>query len=203
MRIVLDEQPCKIDATSVGEAIRAATAIAERRGRMIVDVIVDGRTWEQSELDSADARAAAAEEVRMTSADVRELVCGALEEAAANLATADELQREAGERLQKGDAQEAMTSLNDALSMWITVHEAVSRSADALGLDLGSIAAGDRTVSTCVDDLNAALTSLRRALEVKDHVALADALMYEWPETIAQWREALSAMRDHVQSELT
>ena len=53
MQVLLDDIPTDIAAQTVGEAIDAAADLADGRGRLIVDVSVDGTHWTQSELASA------------------------------------------------------------------------------------------------------------------------------------------------------
>ena len=50
MRILLDENPCDIQANSIGEAIAAAADAAERAGRLVVEVRVDGAMFSEDDL---------------------------------------------------------------------------------------------------------------------------------------------------------
>ncbi len=50
MQILIDDLPCDLDANTVGEAIEGAADLARDRGRLIVDVTVDGARWTQADL---------------------------------------------------------------------------------------------------------------------------------------------------------
>ena len=201
MRVWLDDKALEAGATSIGEAIEGAAVLARQEGRMVVEVRVDGELWNEQQLASAAARAGQAGEVRCVSEDPRALVCETLSGAALKLEEADELQRRAAELIQADRRADAMAKLGDALSIWLSVHDVVARSAQALDLDLTSIQVGDGTVRDCVDRLNRQLRSLRDLLAADDPVGLADSLMYELPESVAQWREALQVMEQTVQEE--
>ncbi|MHC4245894.1 MAG: hypothetical protein ACYSUU_03745, partial [Planctomycetota bacterium] len=65
MRILLDENPCEIPAGTVGEAIAIAAEAAEKAGRLVVEVRVDGAMLTDEELQTASRLQDAAEEVHM------------------------------------------------------------------------------------------------------------------------------------------
>ena len=45
MRVLLDDIPCDVTATTVSQAIEAAAVVANNKGRLIVEVSVDGSQW--------------------------------------------------------------------------------------------------------------------------------------------------------------
>ena len=198
MRILIDEQPSDIQASSIGEAINTAAAEAEGRGRVIVEVVVDGEPWNEEQLASAELCAGRAQELRLVSADLIDLVQQTLADASEILAGADELQRAAAELLQADRRAEAMDKLAEALVVWRAVQTAVFKSSQALQLDLDNVRVGESTMSQSVTRLNEQLVTLRSALEANDPVALSDALLYEMPHVVAEWREALLAIQTHV-----
>jgi hypothetical protein len=199
MRVVLDEKPFETAASNVGEAITAAAESIEDDGRVIVDVIVDGEKWNEQQLGSPDRCGETASEVKLGSANLRELVAQTLHDASEALVVADQMQREAAEDLQADRHSEAMQQLGEALNTWISVQDAVMKSAQALQLDLETIAVEGGTVDESIARLNEQLRSLRTMLQSNDTVALADTLMYELPDVVAQWRETLASIREHVQ----
>ena len=201
MRLLLDEEPCKIEATSIGDAIAGAAAIAERQGRVIIEVTVDGDVWDEQRLASPEFCAGDAGEVRLTSANLGDLVCQTLNEASGALTDADSLQRNAAELLQADQNPEAMAKLADALDIWLTVQEAVLKCAQAMGLSLDTVKVGDGTVQAAVDRLNVKLRELRDALQTGNLVGVSDTLLYELPDVVAQWRQMLDAIRERVQEE--
>jgi len=172
MRLLIDDQPCETTATSIGEAIAGAAEVAGTRGRVVVEVVVDGRTWGDTELGSESKCGTAADEISLITADLGELAGLTLDDAATALSDADRLQRESARLIQTDKLPEAMPMLGEALSVWQSVQDALLKSAQA----------GDR------------LQALRQALEAKDPVGLADTLLYDLPEVVLEWQEALRSL---------
>ena len=202
MRVLLDEQFCDVSADSVDQAIAAAAAIAQEQGRIIVEVMVDGRQWmtddSQSPSDTSNIVAESPTEVRLTSADPAELMNEIYTDASSALSDADQLQREAAELLQAGHTLEAMQKLGDAVSIWISVQQAVSMGAQLKGElnrpDIGAIP--EQAIATAVEQLNGKLGEVRAALQRSDTVALADSLLYDLPDVVQQWRNLLKRQGD-------
>jgi hypothetical protein len=204
MRVLLDEQPCDIDAASIGEAIRGAAALAEKRGRLIVEVSVDGERWDEAQLGSEQLCGRPAEEVRCMTADRKALVLRTLGDASEVLMQADELQREAAGLIQTDQAAQAKEKIAEAVNIWLTVLEAVARSAEALEMDLNAvIGATGEPLPASIDRLKERLETLRTAVQIDDPAAIADTLLYEMPDVVGEWRERLSDMQDRIQGEAT
>jgi hypothetical protein len=189
MRLFFDRENRQTSARTVGAAIDEAAALARIRGRFVVDVLVDGATWTDAEIASHDHRARGADEVRVETVERAELVRGAIDEAETALADADALQQSAAEMLQRGD-DAAWQRLGEALDRWVNVHAAARAAEEAL-----AGAPGDGASATAGPRLAAQLQSIRASLLARDTVGLADALLYEMPETVAAWRGVLAAMR--------
>jgi hypothetical protein len=195
MRVLLDESPCEMDARYVGEAIGAAATIAEGRGRMIIDVEVDGRPWSEAQLANLRGDRTEAAEIRLTTADPLALADQVLVDAADALDSADALQREAADLLEGGSRAEAMGRLSAALEAWSSVQRAVSLSAAVLDIDLDDLTVAESSTEQIVATLHLRLTAIRTALESADPVGLADGLRYELPEVVQQWRDLIESMR--------
>ena len=203
MRLLLDEQPCEVQASSIGEAIRGAAALAEHRGRLIVEVIVDGDRWDEGQLGSEEACAGLAEEIRCTSAARDALVARTLADAADALTRADELQREAAELIQADQEAPAKARIGEAVNIWLSVLEAAARSAEAMQLDLDTFRVAGEPLPESIKRLKERLQSLQAALQTDDPVAISDTLLYELPDVVTEWREILNDMQDHIQGEQT
>ncbi|MHC4948098.1 MAG: hypothetical protein ACYTG1_07535 [Planctomycetota bacterium] len=195
MRVLLDETPCDIEARTVGEAIAAGAALAEGHGRLIIEIVVDGAPWTDERLHQPGGVSAAADEVRLVSADRAALVRTTLGEATDALEEADRLQQEAAALLQGDRASEAMPLVAEALSIWSSVREALELTAEAVGLRLDLVVVDGTPAAAIVSGLGDRLRSLRAALQHGDPVALADTLLYELPGDIAAWRGLLDELR--------
>ncbi len=192
MQILLDEVPCQLDAATVAEAVLAAAALARSQGRLIVDVSVDGARW----TEELSAPSAPASVVALTSAQPSVLVRETFAQAADALAEADSLQRAAAESLQSDRGLAAMDKLAGAMAIWECVREVIVNGSAVGGLDLG--AQGAR-LDEAVTLLHGKLDALRGALHQGDLVAVADVLLYEFPEVVALWRALLGELQQQVQ----
>ena len=195
MQILLDDVPCDVPAATVGEAIAAAAELAGRQGRLIVDVTVDGTRWTEED-PAAEGRAASV--VALRSADPPELVRQAFADAEEALADAGTLQKEAAELLQSDRVVAAMDKLGGAMSIWLCVREAIVKGAALAELDLAAALPGGLGLDEAVQLLQDKLEGLRAALREADHVAVSDALLYEFPEVVARWRGLLQDLQKQV-----
>ncbi len=191
MRILLDDTPCDLKAKTVGEAIDAAAEVARRLGRLIIEVTVDDTLWAEVELSSPTHLEASAEVVRLTSAEPRKLVNEAFADAADALADADELQKEAARLVQSDQYKVSMDKLNEALSIWLSVQEAIVKGSRIVGIDLDDVIVGERSINASISRLNEWLLVIRDALTDSDQIALADTLLYELPEVVGEWQSIL------------
>ena len=195
MRILLDDTPCDLKAKTVGEAIDAAAEVARRLGRLIIEVTVDDTLWAEGELSSPKHLEASAEVVRLTSAEPRQLVDEAFTDAAEALADADELQQEAARLIQSDQYTVSMDKLNEALSIWLSVQEAIVKGSRIVGIDLDDVVVGERSINASISRLNEWLLVIRNALTDSDQIALADTLLYELPEVVGEWRSILEHLQ--------
>lgn len=195
MRILLDDTPCDLKAKTVGEAIDAAAEVARRLGRLIIEVTVDDTLWAEVELSSPKHLEASAEVVRLTSAEPRQLVNEAFTDAADALADADELQKEAARLVQSDQYTVSMDKLNEALSIWLSVQEAIVKGSRIVGIDLDDVIVGERSINASIGRLNEWLLVIRNALTDSDQIALADTLLYELPEVVGEWQSILEHLQ--------
>jgi hypothetical protein len=194
MKVLLDDMPCEVNAKTVGEALDAAAALAERDGRLIVDVSVDGMQWTQSDLSRPDRTAAGAEIVRFTSAAPRELVRQTFADAADALLEADDLQRETARLLQADRRVISLDKLNEAISIWLQVQEAIVKGSQLAGLNLDDVAL-PKPIGESIGTLNERLRAVHSALAAQDVTSLADTLLYEFPEVVEEWRSILAELQ--------
>lgn len=200
MELMLDDQPCDVCARTVGEAIDAGAELAQTRGRLVVEVFVDGSPWNAEMLSSPDRFTAVAETVRLVTAEPRGLVMQTLQQAASALAEADDLQRSAAEAMQAGEHPESLKQLNEAISIWLSVAEAIVRSAQILGLSLDEIAVGEIPIIDSVRRLHDWLRVIHNALADRDQIGLADTLLYELPEVVGEWQAILAELELRVEA---
>ncbi len=198
MQILIDDLPCDMDVSTVGEAIEGAADFARDRGRLIVEVTVDGALWTQADLASAQRHAQAAEIVRFSSAEPIELVRHTFADAVDALTDADELQRQAAELLQSDKGTVAMDKLGEAISIWLGVQEAIVSGTQLLGLDLETVTVGGKPLPEAVRRLADRLNAVRSGLKESNAIELADTLLYEFPPIVEEWRRLLSELQERI-----
>jgi hypothetical protein len=198
MRIILDDIPCDVQARTIGEAIDAAASLAEGRGRLVVDVNVGGRHWSDVDLSCADRADADGQVVRFTTARPAELVRQTFADASDALADAGDLQRQAAELLRADEQVLSFDKLNDAISIWLSVQEAVVKGSRLAGLDLDGVTVSGVPLIDAVERLNERLGIVCSALRRGDRTGLADTLLYEFPPIVEEWRTVLDGLQQRL-----
>jgi hypothetical protein len=132
--------------------------------------------------------------VRLVSADPGHLVRHAMLDASEALQQVETLQRHAAESIQAGQLAAAMTPLGEAMTLWQSVRQTVADGAALVGLDLSTLQVEGAPAAQVVGRLTDQLRSLKNALAANDHIGLSDALLYELPEVIDEWRGLLEQM---------
>lgn len=201
MQITLDGQPVTLEGASLGDVLAAAQAHCEAQGRIVVEVQFNGRALVGTELEQAQAAQLTDASVALLSAKPGELAAEALRGAAQLLDEARSAQGAAALHLQQDDVAEAMTHIGRAIEIWQQTQTAVLQVCQLLNLDLEQLPLADSTAMTQINRLLDQLKELRQLLQAADTVALADALAYEWPDTVDRWQSLLGALIQQVQSD--
>ncbi len=200
MPVKIDDQPVSLQGGSLRALLAAAREHLAPEGRMVVQVQLDGQPVVEEALDSDQPTDFSAVEVQMYSASPADLAVGALEQAREQIAGARELQEQAADLLQQDEPAQALNKVGHSIAGWIQAQQAVTQVAELLGLDLTTIRVEGEPVATRTQALLNRLVELKELLEASDHVALADALAYEWPETTERWDAALGAIVQHIET---
>ena len=203
MQVLLDGQTLEhCVAESVNEAIGNAADTAREKGRLIVEVVVDGTPWEESQIqDELAGSTMKAEIVSLTSRDPRQLVISVFEDSMEALLEADTLQQSAAELMQANQIPEAMEKLNEALEIWQSVQKGVLMGAQVAEIQLDNQQVFEDRVTGAIERLNTNFTIIRDGLQSDDPIGISDTLLYEMPEVIKDWRDLLNELRQHVSGE--
>ena len=201
MRIVLDDTPLACVAETVGEAVAAGELEARQSGRVIIEIHVDGEPIPVDRFDDPEVLRKPARDVTLLSADLRTLAVETLAQASDALVSAGELQQSAAELIQADDQPQAMEKLGEAIAVWLTVQQAIAAAAQALSIDLAALELEGDSFQIRMNVLQEKLQHLKTALEATDPVGLADMLLFELPECVADWREVIDAISMHADEE--
>lgn len=194
MRILLDDKETAIKAATVGDGLEKASVLAQERGRLIVEVEVDGIHWTEEDLAAPDGAARPFTELKLLTAHPGELLQETFAQAADAVSQLDQLQRDCADLLQKGDNRPGFDKLLEVLAVWAAVQTALSR-----GLSLGvlspqAVAETGIDFDGAVRSLDARLRTLHQAMGAQDIVAICDELVYEFPPVAETFVELLSAL---------
>lgn len=198
MQVFLDGQRLILEQPTLASALRAGSDEAERHGRVVVEVYVDGAKVSDTILSDPPEQALGSE-MRLVSIEPKKLVRETLLDAVDALDKAEQEQTDAAGEIQCGRVEQAMPLLQSAIQKWQAVRDAVEKSASLLDIPLSSEVGVDgtpRSLSQVVDALAASLTDIRRCLEAEDWSGLADHLAYDMAGQVRSWQSMLRTLAE-------
>lgn len=198
MDIYLDNDRFETEAATLGGMIEAASEAAADRGRIVVEVRVDGQTLSAEQLDEQHPHPPTAREVQLISAEPRELSRQTMLEARDALARARQQQAEAAEQLQADDPAAALEQIREALATWSQARQAVDLGARMTGLDLNEIEVDGVAASQIIADLADLLSELKDQLGASDWIGLADTLAYPLTDAARQWEQMIDVLSETI-----
>jgi hypothetical protein len=205
MNVLLDGMPIDAPGESLESALREGARAAAAKGRMIVELEVDGAMlWGDALADAMSGGShALPQQVSLVSADPRSLARLTLLDAAEGLESSRADHQAAAEELQVGDNAVAIGRLGSVFGAWQNARDAFQRSTKLLGLSPDAVSAQDaagKTVSAaeCATSLARRLHSARGSMESGDWSSLADTLAYDLTEEIGVWTSLLRATADRI-----
>ncbi len=190
MKATLDGQDLTIDRPSLAAALEAGAAQARGRGRIVIEVLVDGQVLEGDELDHASDEPLTSTHVEMMTADPASLVRITLFDAADAMDSSKEEHASCAELIHRGDTSEAMGALAQVLATWQAVRDAIIQGGEAVGRPLKSFA-GEGVLDERTEELSRQLDALKRAVADDDLVAVADLLEEDLSVEAGLWADTL------------
>jgi len=198
MRVLLDDRPIEIEPVTVARAIEAARESANAEGRIVIEVLGDGRSVDQQLIESPPADTAGFAELKLVTADPGAFVAVTLSDSGSLLEAAADGHQRAADELMAGNREEAIAPLSEALQAWQVVRDVIEKSAALLGLDARAVActwkSGSVTGGEIIDGLTEKLGEVKRTLTEQDDSALSDVLAYDMPEQVERWRALLKQL---------
>ena len=202
MKVILDDRFLTDEPRTLAQAIDMGVDAASAGGRVVVDIIADGRSVRTDELDDAKAMAHACDEVRLTSAEPRSFIRVTLLDAREALGEARSAQADAADLIEAGSVSDAFASINTSLRLWQAARQALDQGAQLLGLDLTTLPLADsEQLPKAIASLTAGLEEVRRCVACEDWAALGDVLRYDLDELVETWQSLLERVATHIVSE--
>ncbi|MEC8734642.1 MAG: hypothetical protein VXX86_06680, partial [Planctomycetota bacterium] len=186
-------------ADSIGAAMELGMDQARDRGRVVVQIDVDGRPIAMEQLRDEGFLSEGAELVEVTSLTEREMLLAALELGRNAIEVSQVHFTRSAELIQAGDRPAALAELGTGIELWRTVEGTVFRDA----VPKVPLASLEARLETHLAELRTALETMSTAVGTGDLVALSDALMYEFPRTSATWTEFLGECMRSVEEQGT
>ena len=193
MAVYLDDEPVTLDGGDLASVLVAAGDRLAPSKRIVVEVHMDGHPVTSGTMDQWEKTSLADREVRLYSADPRQLASTTLQQIKTRLEEARQSQAQAAELLQADKLDEAMEQLGSAIEVWLQSQQAVLGSAGLLGIDLQNKDINGMSAKQITKAMIDKLTVMRDMLTNNDTVGLADVLAYELPETIDRWEQLIDA----------
>jgi len=200
MQMILDSREITIDAVTIGDAIEFGAREAERSGRCIAEVYVDGSPFTHEQIASDAACLLPAREVRLVTALAADLIDEALHNAAAAVDHIAEVQREAAEFIECDQMVDAMSMMREAVDAWLAVQETAMTAAAYAGLDLETFVTEEIDGAVVIARLRDHLSQITQSLRNRDTIMLSDILLYEFPQTISDWKRLLIVMSERLRN---
>ncbi len=194
MAIYLDDQPTELTGESLTEILASASEGLAADGRVVVEVMVDGKVIAGDALGDHQNAPLGDTEVRLTTADPKALAVSTLMQVREQLPLAGTLHEQAAEQLQADNPTEALQHIAEAIEVWMMTQEAVMGSAGVVGLELDAVKVDGEPMSAFTEELIQQLHGLKDLITSKDTVALADTLAYEWPAIVQRWDELIETL---------
>jgi hypothetical protein len=182
MQAFLDDHPLELDRPTFAAAIRAGAAAAERAGRTLSHVALDGTPVAGAILRSPP-EFAIGREVRMTSvpAEIPEpKPQSRLDDALEALARATASQDSAAELIQTAKLEDALRPLAAAIESWQSVQRIVAEELPW--------ASGSEAFASMLEELKSRLLEIQRGLQHEDWSAVSDCLAFDMKEQAEGWK---------------
>jgi hypothetical protein len=194
MASTLDGQALSVGESNLAGVMRAARAVLEPAGRIVVEVVIDDQPVTPEELAQAQDVSVVGRKIVLASADPRELAADALEAAHRQLDAAQTDLIAASQLIQQDRASEGMKKLSEALEVWQNTQQAVVQSAALLKIDVQTLTAGEQSAESLFTQTADRIRQLRELVTASDLLGLADTLAYEWPETTRAWQVMIDTL---------
>ena len=179
MRVLLDDQTCSTEVTTIGEAVAVAADAAEQAGRLVVEVRVDGTPLSEEQLQEQGRLEASAQEVQLLTTTMNALLGETFAHAAEALVEADAIQQQAAEEMQAGNSPDGMQRLLEALEIWGGIRDAVVKGLALADISPEQIEVDEVALPDAIGGLQVRLGALKAAMVAEDVAATCDCLLYE------------------------
>ena len=167
----------------------------KRENRVIVNVFIDGQSPDLRKIRAIKRSPLAGHDVRIETADPRQIAHQVLDEVEAQLVEVDRLTSESVALLEKKQLAPAVEKLGGCFTAWRHVQEAIFKVAQLRRIDIQTIKVQGRAFTDLIAEFAQRLREMRLALDGRDFAALRDLLTHKMDQVADQWRDAIRSFR--------
>ncbi len=99
------------------------------------------------------------------------------------------------EQIAMGNSSAAMELLNECFTVWNTAEQSLARASQAIGLDLNAAVGEAPPPAEMIEALRVQLDEIRKSLEARDFVAIADQVEYDMADVTDGWQRTLVSVQ--------
>ena len=192
MPIFLDDQPIASVGRSLSEVLSSTTDHLARRGRVVVEIQVDGENLTGDELQAHSNSAIEDGEVRLYSANPRVWAHSTITALRTELDQAADLQARAADLLHRDSPSKAMLLLTKILEIWQQTQQGIACSVNLIGVDWNKLQIARKPLPARITELTQQFKTVHDAIEANDSTTLAAWLGHQWPEIADHWHKMLN-----------
>lgn len=192
MPIFLDDQPIASVGRSLSEVLSSTTDHLARRGRVVVEIQVDGENLTGDELQAHSNSAIEDGEVRLYSANPRDWAHSTITALRTELDQAADLQARAADLLHRNSPSKAMLLLTKILEIWQQTQQGIACSVNLIGVDWNKLQIARKPLPARITELTQQFKTVHDAIEANDSATLAAWLVHQWPEIADHWHKMLN-----------
>jgi len=180
-------------AGTLEETVRFVQSDVCPPGRLIIGLRYNGDEIKENQMTGVlKTPATSCQKLELFTGTPEKLVAEAMREASVALSNSEEACRDAARLLTEGDSQAGIKALGECIGIWQQMHEAVVKSMHMLDLDPNTTLVNNLPLADAIGKPGEVLVQIKRALEMQDHVQLADVLNYELHEATELWKAILA-----------
>jgi hypothetical protein len=191
----MDGQTISEDAAGVAQALELARHKADELGRLVIEVLADGRPAADL-LDRLPQDPAGVAELGVTTADKSLFLRETLFDARDALDRTRADQQAAAGLVDSGEVAQALGSLRSIVEGWQLVRSVVDQAATLLDIPLHQLRSNDTPGDEIIRALANDLVALRDAVSREDWSALSDTLACDLDARAEQWLGLIAALTD-------
>lgn len=181
---------------TLAETLRDVQARCCPTPRILIGFRCDGTVVAGAAMASTLSRPAGSFELLEVFTSTREdLVADAMNQASASLEETEGVAQNVAELLMQGKSGEGIEQLGECLRIWQQIHDAVVKSLELLRLDPEQVTVRDEPMLAALERPKDVLLQIKAALQVQDHVLLADILQFEFAEVTDMWHTLIARIR--------